>query len=812
MRRARIADTIVPRRLVTNMTGGHTPATHALQNAVNGSGARESAPDPEPPPKGNLPVALTSFVGREREIPEVEGLLAETRLLTLVGPGGCGKTRLALRVAAGLEERLGDGAWWASLSSLSDPDLVPNAVGSALGVRETPDRTPIEALAAFLEAKGPLIVLDNCEHLIWACAALVDVLLRSCPGLKVLATSREPLGVAGEVSWPVPPLSLPDQQQNAGDLLRFGAVRLFVERARAAIPDFALTQENASAVARLCAKLDGMPLAIELAASRARVISPGQILERLDDRFRLLRGGRTSVPRHKTLRATIDWSHDLLSGAEKVLFRRLSVFAGGWTLAAAEKVCAGDGIAEDEVLELLSFLVDKSLVLRTHGGAGGEARYRMLQTIRQYAAERLAESGEALGRRHADYFLTLAEVAEPAMVGPDQAAWMERLEHEHDNLRAALGWFEERGDAERGLRLAAAPLRFWWFRGHLNEGRAHLETLLDLPGASVRDEVRAKALHTLGILIYWHADDTAGERAQARSRLEEALEIYRRLGDEPRMAAILPNLAKVAAEFGEWTAAYSLLEESLGIGRRLGDQPGIAYSLMALGFVQFLEGNFSAARAHLEESLKMYRELNDVFWINACLVHLGYIDCEEGDYAAARSRFMHMSEIGPLVHFPWGATYTLEGFARLAAAEGQAVRALLLGGATAALRRTFGVAIGLTRQADFRRSLEPAWQALDAEEGQAAWEEGRKMSLEQALDLALEEPETKPDRPSESLLSAREVEVLSLVAEGLSDAQVADKLYVSPRTVGGHLRVAYRKLGVKSRTAAVKRAGELGLI
>jgi predicted ATPase len=342
MRRAEIADTIVSRRLVTDMSRGHIPATSTLRNAENGRGARKSAPplrraahrstpDSEPSPRGNLPLVLTSFVGREWEIPEVEGQLAETRLLTLVGPGGCGKTRLALRVAAGLGERFEDGVWWASLSSLSDPALVPNAVASALGVSEAPDRTPTEALAVFLEAKSPLIVLDNCEHLIGACAALVDVLLRSCPGLKVLATSRESLGVAGEVSWPVPPLSLPDpdEQQNAEGLLRFGAVRLFVERARAAFPGFALTQENASAVAAVCARLDGMPLAIELAAARIRVISPDQILCRLDDRFHLLRSGRASIARHRTLRATIDWSHELLSGAEKALFRRLSVFAGG---------------------------------------------------------------------------------------------------------------------------------------------------------------------------------------------------------------------------------------------------------------------------------------------------------------------------------------------------------------------------------------------------------------------------------------------------------------------------------------------------
>ncbi|HEX2741184.1 MAG TPA: tetratricopeptide repeat protein [Rubrobacter sp.] len=769
--------------------------------------------------KGNLPLELSSFVGREREISQVRGVMGDARLLTLTGPGGCGKTRLALRVAADLAgsgERFGDGAWWVDLSSLSDPSLVPSTVASAFGVREAPDRTPTEALAAFLEAKSPLLVLDNCEHLVEACATLGDVLLRSCSGLKIMATSREPLGVAGEISWPVPPLALPDPNRrlNAQDLLRYSAVRLFVERARAASFGFSFTEENASVVAALCARLDGMPLAIELAASRVRVLSLRQILERLDDRFRLLRGSRTSVPRHKTLEATIDWSHELLSEEEKILFRRLSVFAGGWTLAAAEEVCADDGIAEDEILELLSSLVDKSLVLASQVEGSGEAHYRMLQTIQQYAAQRPGEPGdaEAVGRRHAEYFLSLAERAEPALAGPEQAAWMERLEEEHDNLRAALGWFEEKGEAERGLRLAAASLRFWWLHGHLSEGRTYLETLLDRPGAQVRDEVRAEALQVLGRMIYLHADYIDGGWEVARCRLEESLRIYRRLGNERGVADVRQSLGRVYPELGERRAAFTFLEESLEIERRLENGSGIARSLFNLGYARLLDGDLPSARSYFEEGLRIFRKLDDGFWINASLVHLGFIDCEEGELARARAKFIHMNEVLPLVQFPWGTTYTLEGFARLAAAEGQPVRALLLGGATAELRRTFGVAIGPTRRAGFRRSLKPAWQALGDEDGKAAWDKGRTMTLEEALALALEEPEKKPDRPPGSILSAREVEVLSLVAEGLSDAEVAKMLYISPRTVGNKLHGAYRKLGVGNRTAAVKKAAELGLI
>jgi non-specific serine/threonine protein kinase len=780
----------------------------SMQRDVTGRGG-------DPPKAGpgvKLPLELSSFVGRGRELADVEGLLGRARLLTLVGAGGSGKTRLALRAAARLCGVFSDGVWWVDLSSLSDADLVPRRVASAVGVVETPGRPVMELLVEQLGPKEALLVLDNCEHLVHGCAELTDALLRACPDLRILATSREPLGVSGEISWPVPPLSLPGpgRGRSPDDLLRCEAVGLFVERANAAHPGFAFAHENAPAVADLCGRLDGMPLAIELAASRVRMLSVGEILERLDDRFRLLRGNRTAVPRHRTLGATIDWSHDLLSGEEKILLRRLSVFAGGWTLEAAEEVCSGDGIEEDEVFELLSYLVDKSLVVVVR--RDGETRYRMLETVRQYASGKLGESAEqeSVRDRHANFILDLAEEAEAGLAGPEQVAWLARLETEHDNLSAALRWLTERAEAERGLRIAAALMRFWWFRGHLAEGRAWIEALLGLPEASVRDEVRAKALHALGIHRY--ADDALEDWAMVRSRLQESVEIYRRLGDELRVAAVLQNLGRSRAVLGEWEAAQSALNESLEIGRRLGNEPSIAFSHFYLGMAHLHRGDLSPARANFEEALEIYQKLDDGFWINACLCHLGYIDCEKGEYAAARSRFLQTYEIVPLEQAPWGATYVLDGFTRLAAAEGEAVRALRLGGATDALRQTYGVTIGPTEQAAFRRRLKPAWRALGEEAGEKAWEEGRAMTLEQALALGLEEPGAKPERPAESVLTAREVEVLSLVAEGLSDARAAERLYVSPRTISGHLRVTYRKLGVSSRTAAINRARELGLI
>ncbi|HEX5849267.1 MAG TPA: LuxR C-terminal-related transcriptional regulator [Rubrobacter sp.] len=777
---------------------------NTLRVVAGGSGGKLETVSGE-----ELPLETTSFVGRGRELSEVEGLLGRTRLLTLVGVGGSGKTRLALRVAMRRADE-GD-VWWVELASLSDSELVPKKVASTLGVAESPKRQTGELLVDYLGSREALLILDNCEHLVGACATLADVLLRACPRVRILATSREPLGVAGEVSWTVPPLSLPEvgRARIPKELLGCEAVGLFVERVGSVEPGFALTEENATAVVDLCARLDGLPLAIELAASRVKVLSVGEILERLDDRFRLLRGNRTAVPRHRTLEATIDWSHGLLSEQERTLFRRLSVFAGGWTLSAVEDICSGDGIEKEEVLELLASLVDKSLVVVVRNEQ--ESRYRMLETVRQYASVKLGEAAEreAVSDRHANFLLDLAERAETRLAGPEQAAWLDRLEAEHDNLRVALVWLTERGEAERGLMLAAALLRFWWFRGHLAEGRMRLEGLLDLrPTVPVRDEVRAKALHTLA--IHRFSDDTLEDWTMVRSRLQESLKIYRRLGDEPHAAAVLRNLGRVRAVLGDWTAAYASLNESLEIMRRSGTEPDVALSLFYLGMVQLHREDLSPARANLEDGLELFRKLEDKFWVNACLVHLAYIDCEEGAYGAARSRLLQTNDTLPLVQFPWGATYVLDGFSRLAVAQGESVRALRLGGATDALRQTYGVTIGPTEQAAFRRRLEPARRVLGEEAGDRAWEEGRAMTLEEAVDLAL--TETGPGRRPNGLLSDRELEVLRLVASGFSDVEVAENLYLSPRTVGGHLGGIYRKLAVKSRTAAVKKAGELGLI
>jgi predicted ATPase/DNA-binding SARP family transcriptional activator len=457
--------------------------------------------------KHNLPAPKTSFVGREHEMVEIKRALAMTRLLTLTGAGGSGKTRLALEIARDLVGGYPDGVWLVELAALSEGELVPQAVAGALGVQEQRGRPLTDTLVETLRAKRILLVLDNCEHLIDATAHLADILFSSCSRLKVLATSREALGVEGEVLWRVPPLSVPEADRSPaalGELTRYDAVRLFVERARLRSPDFEVTPQNAGAVTQICRTLEGIPLAMELAAARVGALSLEQILQRLKDSLKLLTGGsRTATARQRTLRGALDWSHELLPEDERVLFRRLSSFAGGWTLEGAEAVGASGGIEEEDVLDLLTNLVDKSLVV-TEVRAADVVRYRMLEPVRQYALERLEESGEVMEiqRRHAEYFLALAEEAEPAVEGAQQATWLERLETEHDNLRAALSWSLERvEEAELGLRVGAALGEFWYLRGYFGEGRRWLEEALARSNQA-STAARANALRRVSFLAY----------------------------------------------------------------------------------------------------------------------------------------------------------------------------------------------------------------------------------------------------------------------------------------------------------------------
>lgn len=581
----------------------------------------------------NLPLQTTSFIGREHEIAEIKRLLSTSRVLTLTGSGGAGKTRLSLQAGADLLEVFDEGVWLVELAPLSDPTLVPHIVASTLGVREERGQTVIESLVSYLCSKSTLLLLDNCEHVIAAAAQLVDTLMRACPALRMLATSREPLGVAGEIVYRVPSLSWPHPQRlpSLDPMGRYAAVRLFLERAGLHQPGFALTEVNAPAIAQLCHRLDGMPLAIELAAARVPVLSVEQIAARLDDRFRLLTSGaRTSLGRHQTLRAAIDWSHDLLSEQERVLLRRVSVFAGGFALEAAEAVCAGHGVPKGEVLDVLTQLVNKSLVaVETYPG---EARYRLQETVHQYSGQKLAEAGEdgESRARHRSWYLRLAERAEPELQGTEQRVWLRRLETDHDNLRAALASAIQ-DEAEAALRLAGALWWFWHVRGYMSEGRAWLSKAL-AGSATAPSRARAKALCGAGFLAWRQAEF---ERAEVLGL--EGLTLYRALGDRSGMASAFSLLEHVARSQGDHARAAAQAEESLALFRELGDMWGIAASLMALGNAARLEGNHVRAESLLKESVGLYEQLADSSGRAAALHFLGLAARDQGDYARAEA-------------------------------------------------------------------------------------------------------------------------------------------------------------------------------
>ena len=590
----------------------------------------------------NLPQQPTSFIGREKESAEIKRRLSGTRLLTLTGAGGSGKTRLSLQVAADLLDGEGDGVWLVELAALFDPALVPQAVADVLEVPEQAGRPVMETLTSWLKPKRLLLLLDNCEHLVSACAEFAAELLQSCPGVHILSTSREPLGVPGEQVYRVPTLSAPDPKQahTAASLLPFESVRLFTERAKTVQPSFGVTDENAAAVSAICARLDGIPLALELAAARVRSLPVEQINLRLDQRFRLLTGGsRTALPRQQTLRALVDWSYDLLTESEKTVLCRLSVFAGGWTLEAAEAVCSGENIEAWEVPDLLTSLVSKSLAVHEDSEDGTD-RYRLLETVRQYAGDLLTETGKAedVQARAASWFLKFAEEVKPKLSGPEQGLWLSRLETEHDNLRASLSRFEvANAPAEAGLQLAGQLWQFWARRGHLSEGRLWLNRALAKPDAAGTAEskpsaVRARALNGSGSLAFYQGDYKA-----AWDLREESLAIFRQIGDQRGIAATLMNLGLVAGEQGDYKAARALHTECLAIQRQLENRQGIALALNNLGIITFDQGDYEETQALFEESLALQQQMENQGGIALALMNLGNVAYCRGEYAEAQA-------------------------------------------------------------------------------------------------------------------------------------------------------------------------------
>ncbi len=818
-------------------------------------------------PRHNLPAARSSFVGREREMLEVESELAMTRLLTLTGAGGSGKTRLALEVARGLVGAYPDGVWLVELAPLSEEVLVPKAVAEALGVPERPREPITDTLSEVLRDRQLLLVLDNCEHLLGATARLVDALLDSCPRVRILATSREGLGVEGELRWAAPPLSMPERGRtpSSEELEGYESVRLFVERARGRDSAFSLSQRNALAVAEICGRLEGIPLAIELAAAWVGTLSLEQIVERLGGSLGLLtHGGRTAVPRQQTLKGTLDWSHDLLSENEKKLFGRLSVFAGGWTLEASEAVGSGEGVEEGEVLDLLYGLVEKSLVVAEGIGQGDRVRHRLLEPIRQYAREKLEESGEAEAakRAHAGYFLAMAEEAEPELFGPRDVEWLERLEREHDNLRAALSWALGRGEAELALRLAGALWTFWQAHGHQGEGRKWLEeALAEDDRASVaarlkaleaqswmaidqRDFGRLEAVAQEGIELVDEAEsgksfaasfrtmlgytaELRGDYEQAKELLEESLRFSREAVDKVRIADALLFLGDTYSAMNNNERAKKLWEEGIVLCRELGYMYRLPDFSMGLGHVSILEGDYERGAALNEEAAGLCRERGYKSGLQFALDNLGWAALLQGDYEQARISYSESLVMCRELGDKMIASESLEGLACVAVTGGEAEQAARLFGAAEALREAVGYQHFPEEDALREPYFAMARSRLDEAAWEAAWAEGRATTPEQAIDYALSEEEpsitTLPSAheqppPSSPLpehpagLTSREVEVLGLVATGMTNAQVAQRLFLSPRTVQRHLNSVFHKLGVGSRAAATRFAVEHGLV
>ncbi len=753
-------------------------------------------------PPTNLPVQLTSFVGREPEMAELADLLRQARLVTIAGAAGLGKTRLAAEVATRTQAEHPEGTWFVSLAALVDPAVVAREVGTALGVREQFGGSALDLLAAHVASQRVLLVLDNCEHLLDACARLAEALLLRCPGLRVLTTSHEPLRVPGERVWRIRPLGLPaavDVPDSFGELARAEAVRLFQARAALVQPQFTVSSRNVMVVASVCRRLDGIPLAIELAAARTEMMSVDDILGRLEDRFRLLTGGsRTAMPRHQTLRAALDWGHHLLNEQERKLFRRLSVFPGSFELAAAETVCAGPDTPAPEVMGLLHRLVEKSLVV-PEAAPGGQTRYRMLETIRQYAAVRLLEAaeGDALRRCHADHFLALAEHAAAFERRPGQADWLQRLEADHDDLRAALQWSRAH-DRGRWVRLALALPWFWLVRGHLSEARDWLQGVLAVP--SLTRAERARALFWLSRTALWQ-----GEYEVARQLGEESLAVARELGDEVLVGWTLSVLGSVHTYLGDDEVGQACLEEMLALARTSEQRVD---ALISLGELLLLRGDLAAARRHLELGLAAATE-PDARWIVATgALFLAIVDYYERDYRSARSRVRDALDVFRQVGNYYALSGALQMAAALALAAGDPARTLRLAAAAEALRDAIRAPLARRWHAVVRSLVvEPAQAALSPELAEVAWAEGQRLGVDQAVAYALAEPGLGPaegggaeSMPGTAPLSRREREVALLVARGLTNRQVARQLVIAERTVEGHLERIRGKLDVHSRT------------
>lgn len=705
-----------------------------LEVAARGRESSSHTPDTPPDQSHSLPATLTSFVGRERELAEVRRLLASARLVTLTGPGGTGKTRLARQISEELRSEYADGVIFVSLAPIRDPELVASTIAQELGVKETAGRLPREMLQEYLRHRRLLLVLDNFEQVVEAGPLIVD-LLTDCAELRVIVTSRTVLHVSGEHSWSVPPMLLPDAklQHTPQQLSQYESVALFIERARAVKSDFTLTETNAIAVAQICSRLDGLPLAIELAAARSRLLSPQAMLARLLPRLQFLKGGAHDLPqRQRTLRDAIDWSYSLLSEDEQRLFIRLSVFMRGRTLEAIEAVCNPEG--EVDVLTSLESLLEKSL-LRQEEAPDGEPRFVMLETIHEYAREHLEASAEAeeLRRRHAEYFLALAEEAEPELRGSQQCTWLPRLEEEHDNLRAALGWSLESGNTRTAVRLGWALGMFWWIHGHLSEGRRWMEDAL-ARGEALPEHMRAKALVIAGCMAFGQ-----GDYEQSESRCEESLALLRTEGDKRVEALALGILGLTALHQADYERATALFEESLELFQQLADKWGCALLIGGLGVISLYRGDYEQATALLEDSLTLSRQIGDRPSTYGALYNLALVAQFFGDYVRASRLFREGLALSMEVGDKANIAYCIEGLAGVASVGGQAASAARMFGSAEALLQAIGNPVYDVDRSLYEAMVTTTRGQLDEHEFTRAWAEGRALTPEQAITEALRE-------------------------------------------------------------------------
>ena len=690
----------------------------------------------------NIPVPLTSFVGREQELKEIARLLSTSRLLTLTGSGGVGKTRLAIHTANDVLSKFKGGVFWVGLVGVSDENLIPQVIAASLNVREVSDEPLIETLKSYLKSREVLLVIDNCEHLIRACAQVAEQLLAACPKLKILATSIEALGIFNEMTWQVPSLPLPETQRplSLKELQEYSSIELFGARAANAKNAFVLDESNAYSVAQICRRLDGIPLAIELAAARIKVLSVDEIAARLDDRFSLLTAGsRTAVPRHQTLRATIDWSHDLLTEPERFLFRRLAVFAGGFTLEAAESVCS-QGMRRSDVLDLLGRLVDKSLVVVEPVSDLGETRYRLLETIRQYALEKLAGAGEARDIRdeHLEFFVKLAEQAEPNMFGMESPHWFKRLDQELDNIRTAIEWATNSGKADVALFVAGSLVYFWFAHGlGGSEWHDRVQQALARPEGRERSLARAKALNGLGFM-YW-ADVYPTDR---HLELEEALSIGREMDDPRTVATALRNLGLLENINGNYAESRAFLEQSLEILRGMGQagQTESTWTLIFLGDVALNHSDPKWARSLYEETVAVLRELGDLNFLAYSIRRLAQLYWHEGRYDEAIAQLRESLHMNRDIVDPRGIIACLAGFAAVAVAQGQYQRAAQLIGAVETQLASLGIRLLYMDKMEYDRNLAVLQGKLDKTALRKFWEKGNAMSLEQAVQFAVATP------------------------------------------------------------------------